>query len=47
MGSRAESVEDNGQSGHPKDDTADENVNVVHTLVMCDRKTLVRPGKHS
>ena len=33
-----ESVEDDGQSGRPKDSTADENVKVVHTLVMCDRR---------
>ena len=33
-----ESVEDDGRSGRPKDTTADENVKVVHTLVMCDRK---------
>ena len=33
-----ESVEDDGWSGRPKDDTADENVKVVHTLVMCDRR---------
>ena len=33
-----ESVEDDGQSGHPKDVIADENVMVVHSLVMCDRR---------
>ena len=33
-----ESVEDDGRSGRPKDATADENVNVVHALVMCDRR---------
>ena len=33
-----ESVEDDGLSGHPKEATADENVKVVHTLVMCNRK---------
>ena len=33
-----ESVEDDGRSGRPNDATADENVNVVHTLVMCDRR---------
>ena len=33
-----ESVEDDGRSGRPKDATADENVKVVHTLVMCKRK---------
>ena len=32
-----ESVEDDGQSGCPKDATADENVKVVHTLVTCYR----------
>ena len=30
-----ESVEDDGRSGRPKDASADENVKVVHTLVMC------------
>ena len=34
----ADSVEDDGQSSRPKDATADENVKVVHTLVMCDRR---------
>ena len=29
-------VEDDGRSGRSKDATADENVMVVHTLVMCD-----------
>ena len=33
-----ESVEDDGRSGRPKDATTDENVNDVHTLVMCDRR---------
>ena len=37
-----ESVEDDGRSGHPKDATADENVKVVHTLVMCDRRRDLR-----
>ena len=37
-----ESVEDDGRSGHPKDATADENVKVVHTLVMCDRRQYLR-----
>ena len=27
-----QSVEDNGQSGHPKDITTDENVKVMHSL---------------
>ena len=34
----SESVEDDVQSGHLKDATDDENVKVVHTLVMCDRR---------
>ena len=33
-----DSVEDDGQSGRPKDATADENDKVVHTLVMCDNR---------
>ena len=33
-----QSVEDDGWSVRPKDATADENVKVVHTLVMCDRR---------
>ena len=33
-----ESVEDDGRSTPPKDATADENVKVVHNLVMCDRR---------
>ena len=32
-----ESAEDYGGSGRPKDATADENVKVVHILVMCYR----------
>ena len=31
-----ESLEDDGLSARPKDAAADENVKVVHTLVMCD-----------
>ena len=31
-------IGDDGQSGCPKDATADENVKAVHTLVMCDRR---------
>ena len=40
MGSRVKNggVEDDGRSGRPKDATTDENVKVVHTLVMCDRR---------
>ena len=37
-----ESVEDYGRSGRPKDATADENVKVVHTLVMCGRRRDLR-----
>ena len=37
-----ESIEDDGRSGHPKDDFADENIKVVHTLVMCDRRQDLR-----
>ena len=33
-----EIVEDDGRSGRPKDANADENVKVVHTLVMCDSR---------
>ena len=32
------SIEDDGRSGRPKDATLDENVKVVHTLVICDRR---------
>ena len=34
----SDSVEDDGLSSRPKDVTSDENVKVVHTLVMCDRR---------
>ena len=37
-----ESVEDDGQSGRPKDVTTDENVKFGHTLVMCDRRRDLR-----
>ena len=37
-----ESVVDDGRSGHPKDTTTDENVMVVNTLVMCDRRRDLR-----
>ena len=37
-----ESVEDDGRSGRPKDATADQNVKVVHTLVICDRRRDLR-----
>ena len=32
----------NSESGHPKDATTDENVKVVHTLVICARKRDLR-----
>ena len=35
---RRKTVEDDGRSGRPKDATPNENVKVVHTLVMCDRR---------
>ena len=34
------SVEDDRRSGHPKDATTVENVKVVHTLVMCDLRSI-------
>ena len=37
-----ETVDDDGRSGHPKDATADENVKLVHTLFMCDRRLDLR-----
>ena len=37
-----DSIEDDGRSGRPKDATADENVRVVHILVMCDRRRDLR-----
>ena len=36
------STEDNERSGRPKDATTDENVEIVHSLVMCDRKRNAR-----
>ena len=36
------SFEDDGRSGRPRDDTADEKVKVVHTLAMCDRRRDLR-----
>ena len=39
---RGESVEDDGRSDRPKDATAEENVKVVHTLVMCARRQGLR-----
>ena len=32
------SIEDDGWCGRPKDNTTDEHVNVMHTLVMCDER---------
>ena len=37
-----ESIEDVGLSGRPNDATADENVKVLHTMVMCDRRRDLR-----
>ena len=37
-----ESPEDDGRSGRPQDTTANENVKVVHTLVMCDGRRALR-----
>ena len=37
-----ESIEDNGRSSHPKHATTDENVKVVHTLLMYDRRRDLR-----
>ena len=37
-----ESVGNEGWSGRPKDAIADENVKVVHTLVICDRRRDLR-----
>ena len=36
------SIKDDVWSCHPKDATTDENVKVVHTLVMCDRERDLR-----
>ena len=37
-----ESIEDNGRSGRPKDPTADENVKIVHIMLMCNRRLDLR-----
>ena len=37
-----ESIEDDAGSGRPKDTTTDENVKIVHNLVMCDRRRDLR-----
>ena len=33
-----ESIDDDQRSGHPKDTSTDENVEIIHNLVMCDRR---------
>ena len=33
-----ESIEDDARSGRPKDAATDKNVEIVHNLVMCDRR---------
>ena len=35
-----ESIEDYEWSGHPKEATTDENVELVHSLIMCDKRSL-------
>ena len=37
-----ESIEDDERSGHPKVATTDENIDIVHSLVMCDRRLNLR-----
>ena len=37
-----ESIEDDEQSGCPKEATTDENIEIVHSLVMCDRRWNLR-----
>ena len=37
-----ESIEDDARSGRPKDATTDENVEIVHNLVMCVRRRDLR-----
>ena len=37
-----ESIDDDPRSGCPKDATTDENVEIVHNLVMCDRRRNLR-----
>ena len=31
-----ESIDDDPRSGRPKDATTDENIEIVHNLIMCD-----------
>ena len=38
FGSGRESMEDYDQSGHSKDATIDENLEIVHSLIMCDKE---------
>ena len=33
-----ESIDDDQRSGRPKDASTDENVEIIHNLVMCDRR---------
>ena len=35
---RRESIEDDERSGRPREATTDENVGIVHSQVMCDRR---------
>ena len=37
-----ESIEDDARSGRLKDTTTDENVEIVHGMVMCDRRRDLR-----
>ena len=37
-----ESIEDDARSGYPKDATTDENVEIVHNLIMFDRRRDLR-----
>ena len=37
-----ESIDDDPRSGRPKDATTDENVEIVHNRVMCDRRRDLR-----
>ena len=35
-------LKDDERSGHPKEATTDENIEIVHSLVMCDRRQNLR-----
>ena len=37
-----ESIQDDERSGRPKDAFTDENIEIVHNLVMCDRRRDLR-----